>query len=253
MPPPTKVPPPVAAERSPASRDVRRGWLIRGSLIVNTVFAVAALGIGARRLWMSRKPSSGDVYADERRSLHEALPARPGAIVFLGDSLTDRGAWSEMFDDARIANRGIAGDTTAGILARAPKIAAQRPAKVLLCAGVNDLGAGDPIDAIAARYGAILDTFRRASPETALVCESVLPVRPPLAPAGMTNARIRALNEAIRRVAAERSCAFVDLWPALADADGALPASFTLDGVHLTGAGYVAWGRAIEPFVRTAR
>ena len=239
-----KAPGPAAASNS---------RLLHGSLLLNAAFALLALSFGARRLWNARRPSGADVYALERRSLHEALPARPGAVVFLGDSLTDRGAWSEIFDAKEIANRGIAGDTTADILARAPSIAAQQPAKVLLLAGVNDLGAGEAIPTIAGRYGAILDTIHRASPTTVLVCQSALPVRPPLAPEGMTNERIRALNEALRAVAAERSCAFVDVFSALADASGALDATFTLDGVHLTGAGYVAWARAIEPFVRSAR
>lgn len=230
-----------------------KGRALRLSLALNVGLVAFGLAFAAHRKWRGRGPSGPDVYLEERRSVHAALPARSGATVLLGDSLTERGPWAELLGDPSIQNRGISGDTTAGILARAPDIAAQQPARVLLLAGVNDLAAGESVPAIAARYGAILDVFRTAAPSARLYCEGVLPVRPPAAPATMRNDRIRELNEALRAVAAPRACTFVDLSPAVADESGALDARFTLDGVHLTGAGYAAWARAIAPLVNAPR
>ncbi len=230
-----------------------RPLALRVSLVVNVALVALALAFVARRWLHSRVPPGPDMYAEERRTVHAALPARPNAIVFLGDSLTERGLWSELLGDPSIVNRGISGDTTTGILARAADVAAHDPARVFLLAGVNDLAAGEPIPAIAERYGAILDALRTAAPRAHLHCESVLPVRPPAAPPTMTNPHIRDLNDALRGVAASRSCTFVDLVPALADESGALDARFTLDGVHLTGEGYAAWARAIAPLVSAPR
>jgi len=38
--------------------------------------------------------------------------------VMLGDSLIEYGSWSRLFPNIKIANRGVAGDETLGVLSR---------------------------------------------------------------------------------------------------------------------------------------
>nr|CAC9119752.1 GDSL-like Lipase/Acylhydrolase [Citrobacter werkmanii] len=65
----------------------------------------------------------------------------PGSydIVMLGDSITERGHWQDMFPDVRIGNRGIGGDDTNGILERIATIKATGAKQVFLMVGTNDI------------------------------------------------------------------------------------------------------------------
>ncbi|MFE3054183.1 hypothetical protein [Nocardia sp. NPDC059239] len=53
--------------------------------------------------------------------------------------------------------------------------------------------------------------------------------------------------------AAQADAVYIDLWPALADANGALRQEFTRDGLHLSGAGYAAWIEVLRPHIAALR
>ena len=53
--------------------------------------------------------------------------------------------------------------------------------------------------------------------------------------------RVLEYNEALRGMAAERGCAYLDLVEALSNADGYLPTDKSTDGIHLTADLYPAW------------
>ena len=69
----------------------------------------------------------------------ELLPNRKKEIVFLGNSITARGNWSEWFNNKRIINRGISGDRTDGVLYRLDEVISSKPKKIFLLIGVNDI------------------------------------------------------------------------------------------------------------------
>jgi lysophospholipase L1-like esterase len=52
-------------------------------------------------------------------------------------------------------------------------------------------------------------------------------------------------------LAERRGAQYVDLWPALADATGALRKEFTPDNLHLLPAGYRAWSGVLRPLLST--
>jgi lysophospholipase L1-like esterase len=64
--------------------------------------------------------------------------------------------------------------------------------------------------------------------------------------------RIQELNDRYRRIAHARGIRYLDLWPALADENGALNRAFTADDLHLNGAGYRAWIDLLRPVVEGA-
>ncbi|MEZ4300189.1 MAG: GDSL-type esterase/lipase family protein [Polyangiaceae bacterium] len=221
------------------------------SLALNAVLLALAAGYLARRFLLA-PPEVGEIrYTAERLSILSELPARKGGTVFLGDSLTERGEWAELFGDASLRNRGVAGDTTTGVLARVDLVTSLAPERVFLLVGVNDLGAGEPVPAIAERYAAIVSALAKGAPAAKLYCESVFPVREG-APRLIDNDKIRALNAAIAKIAAERGCTYVDVQRALVDGAGELDASFTVDGLHLNGKGYAVWASALAPLLRPA-
>lgn len=60
-------------------------------------------------------------------------------IVMHGDSLIARAEWRDLFPSKDIANYGIDGDTTTGVLGRINLIDKTNPIKVLIMIDINDL------------------------------------------------------------------------------------------------------------------
>ena len=158
-----------------------------------------------------------NAYYDTRRAAHDEEGLQQGAIVFLGNSITEQGWWSLLLKRGDVENRGIGGDNTFGMIDRLPDILKSKPRKIFLMAGINDLTGGQPVDTIVMNITRMADMVHEAVPGCRLYIQSVLPV----------NTR--------------RLCTFVDLAPLLSDADGELRIDLTKDGIHLHPAGYVIW------------
>lgn len=180
---------------------------------------------------------------DMKASQFEELVPEPGAIVFLGDSITEGGLWHEWFPDKRVVNRGIDGDTTQGVLDRLRAVSAGEPSKVFLLIGTNDLSLRAKPEEIAERAGRIVDRIREDSPNTEVVVQSVMPRHLKF------RDRIQDVNKRYRELAEQRGLRYIDLWPALADDEGALRSALTRDNLHLGGAGYRAWVEVLRPVV----
>jgi hypothetical protein len=70
----------------------------------------------------------------------KSLPAQPGRVVFLGDSITENWKLSQSFPGKPYVNRGISGQTTPQMLVRMfPDVIELKPAAVILLAGTNDI------------------------------------------------------------------------------------------------------------------
>jgi len=67
-------------------------------------------------------------------------------IVFIGDSLTDSAEWEDLFPSSNIANRGIGGDRTNGVLKRMNSIYSTNASKAFIMLGINDLKFGSNIN-----------------------------------------------------------------------------------------------------------
>jgi lysophospholipase L1-like esterase len=179
-----------------------------------------------------------------RISSFETFPVAPGDIVFLGDSITEGGAWDEMFAGAPVRNRGIGGDTSAGVLARTGAIARAKPAKVFLLIGTNDLFVGAAAGEIAANVREILARIADESASTQLYVQSVLPR------AASYRDEVEALNAQLEAVAREQGATWIDLYPAFLDpATGAIQTALSNDELHLLGPGYALWRQAIAEHV----
>jgi lysophospholipase L1-like esterase len=188
--------------------------------------------------------------ADWRTRLRK-LPDTEGEIVFAGDSLVADGPWSELYSP--IKNRGIGGETTAGLLDRLDEVTASRPRKIFFLVGTNCLAADIPVAQVVRNYRKILERVRHESPQTQVFIISVPPVNQRL-PAGPvpvhSNATIRALNDRLRALTGEfPGTTFLDVFDALADSHGDLRKELTVDGLHLNLDGYLVLGRLLERYV----
>jgi lysophospholipase L1-like esterase len=171
------------------------------------------------------------------------VPRTPGAIVFLGDSITEQGLWNEWFPNRVILNRGIGGETSAQILQRVDAIDA--PRAVFLLAGTNDFPLGYPPQAVADNLTQIVDRLHASAPLAKVIVQSILPRQKPFA------REIVQTNLRLRQMTAERAqrSHFLDLWPILATGEGTLNREYTGDGLHLNGAGYRKWVEALRPLI----
>jgi lysophospholipase L1-like esterase len=187
--------------------------------------------------------------ADRRTQLRK-LPNTEAEIAFAGDSLIADGPWAELYSP--IKNRGIGGETTAGLLDRLDEVTESQPRKIFLLVGTNCLAADIPVAQVVRNYRKILEQIRRDSPQTRVFVISVLPVNQQLARGGPVhdNATIRELNQQLRDLAGgfER-VAFLDVFDALTDAHGNLRDDLTTDGLHLNIDGYLILGRLLEGHV----
>ena len=233
--------------------------LLAGVLAWNSsVTAVARKDEQKLYLWandLSRKPDDPpylSLYYRFRNMYFSVEPCSKHSIVFLGDSITDEGDWSELFPAVPVENRGIGGDTTLGVINRLNEVIAAKPAEIFLMIGTNDLCFGRPIPEIISNYRFILTRFQAELPSTKVYVESVLPFNDTLFPSRSlrTNDNISRLNVQIKELAKEYDYRYIDLSPAFIDSDGRLPVKYTRDGLHLNDAGYLIWREQIKGLVK---
>jgi lysophospholipase L1-like esterase len=218
--------------------------LLAVSLALNAVVLAAALWfLGPGRVAVFRAFLEG--HQARLVSAFEALPIAPDDIVFLGDSITEGGAWEELFPGIRVRNRGIGGDTAEGVLQRLDQVTDGQPAKLFLMIGTNDLNRGDSEAEIVADIEEILEQVEEESSETAVYLQSVLPR------GADYRERVEGLNARLAEVAGEMGAGWVDLYPAFLDSEtGAIRGELSNDALHLLGPGYVLWRDQIESLVR---
>lgn len=176
-----------------------------------------------------------------RASLFEELRDHRD-IVMLGDSLTAQGEWAEFFPGTSIANRGISGDTTTGMLARLDPIIAMKPKVVFIMAGINDLGKRRDSPEIIATYQKIIGDLTEGGAKVVVQSTLYVSRRSRLS----SNASITQINEELKAYCSSgNKCRFIDLNASMS-AKGRLNGGYTGDGIHLNGKGYMAWVKAIS-------
>lgn len=184
-------------------------------------------------------------YYQVRMEFFGKIPVSKNQIVFLGNSITEAGDWSDVLPGRRVANRGISGDNTFGIIARLESILIHKPARIFLMIGVNDLKRSVPNEVIIKNYRRIVAQITAGAPRTKLYLQSVLPVNNSVLIEPfkkVNNVNIIALNEALRQIAVDYDANYVDLWEVLAN-EGELKKELTPDGIHLKPVAYVHWAQ----------
>ena len=166
------------------------------------------------------------------------------SIAFLGDSRIEGGMWEELLDRSDIANRGISGDTTIGILERLDRSVPEGSSFCLIQAGVNDLFRGMGPSDVARNYKQILDSLKQRGVRQVMISSVILCDQGHVE----VNSRIKTLNSELARLADNQSIRWLDLNSVLAP-NGYLELRYTSDGVHLNGEGYRVLASAIAPLL----
>ncbi|PFJ03213.1 GDSL-type esterase/lipase family protein [Priestia megaterium] len=180
-----------------------------------------------------------------RTELFNQLTIPQDFIVFLGDSLTQRSEWNEMFNSNKIVNRGIESDTTEGVLHRLDSITAAKPSKIFLMIGINDLRIGKEVNDVIKNYSKILETIHTKSPNTEIYVQSILPVNNKIVGDIVDNSDVTNINKHLKRLAEKYNYGYIDLYSKFSQ-DNQLKSELTIDGIHLKGQGYKIWKSSIE-------
>lgn len=113
--------------------------------------------------------------------------------------------------------------------------------KIYILLGINEIGYD--VNTFIDLYGKMLDEIIPAQPDCDIYIMGLTPVSAAKSAGSDTfnMTRINEYNTALRQLAEDKDCYYMDLVAALAGPDGYLPSSETTDGVHFSAAVYKAW------------
>lgn len=175
-----------------------------------------------------------------------------GAVVFLGDSITQ--GWGAdfkgQFAGMKLANRGIGGDTTRGMLIRLKEdVLSLNPAAIVMLLGTNDIEVGLEPEVIGRNFAAILAAIKAHRPSVPVVLCRMFPSSPEKSRPRETIEKVNALYEAA--VKGDPQVTVLDTWTLFADATGNADPRWFKDLLHLNPEGYARWAAALHPLFAT--
>jgi lysophospholipase L1-like esterase len=175
-------------------------------------------------------------------------------LLFMGDSITDfwrnaegnfagKPVFDKYFGKWKVANFGIAGDTTQGVLYRLQNGEGRgfTPKAVMLMIGTNNTARNSAAE-IAEGVGAIVLQLQKDFPDAKILLLGVFPRGRPGDPARATIAQI---NTIIAKLHDGSRVHYLDIGSTFLDSAGNIPADVMSDGLHPTARGYELWGEAV--------
>lgn len=195
-----------------------------------------------------------NLWKRKRRQFAEEARKQEGAIVFLGDSITQ--GWGQdfrrAFGDLLTANRGISGDTTRGMLIRLDgDVLNLNPSAVVMLMGTNDLEEGASPEVIAGNVKLIIDSLKKHNSEMPIILCTVFPSSESKKRPADSIRKINALYRAA--VKGDPQVTVVDTWTLFADEKGNAKQIEFPDLLHPNAAGYSKWRLALLPILATLR
>jgi lysophospholipase L1-like esterase len=193
-----------------------------------------------------------NLWKNKRTAWAKEVEAKQGALVFLGDSITQ--GWGDdlkgAFGRTKVANRGISGDTTRGMLYRMPEdVLALKPTGVVLLMGTNDLEEGATPEVIAGNLKLILKGLKASNKEMPIILCNVFPSHESKRRSAEQIKKINALYaEAVK---GDKQVTLIDTWSMFANEDGNARNAEFPDLLHPNTLGYEMWANTLRPVLET--
>ncbi len=193
-----------------------------------------------------------NLWNQRRSAWAKSIEKDQGAVVFLGDSITQ--GWGEAlatnFPGMKLANRGISGDTTRGMLIRLKDdVLSLNPAAVVLLMGTNDLEEKAEPVTIAGNLKLIVAELKKHNSEMPIVLCAVFPSSEQKSrPADKIKELNRLYAEAVK---GDAQITLVDTWLLYANDAGDAKVEEFPDLLHPNQLGYAKWGAALRPIFAT--
>ncbi len=192
------------------------------------------------------------LWSEKRTAWSSKVEKDKGAVVFLGDSITQ--GWGDDFGKSfagmKTANRGISGDTTRGMLVRLKEdVLALQPSAVVMLLGTNDLEEKATPETIAGNLKLIIDALHAHDAAMPVVLCQVFPSS---ASKSRSAAQIKKVNELYAAaVKGDPKVTYVETWTLFANKEGDAKAGEFPDLLHPNKAGYDKWASALRPVLAT--
>ncbi|MEZ8931918.1 MULTISPECIES: SGNH/GDSL hydrolase family protein [unclassified Vibrio] len=164
-------------------------------------------------------------------------------LVMFGDSITEWAPWADIFRDVSMVNRGLAGDTTTGMLRRIDTTLNVKPKLVCFMAGINDLAQGYDVEHIYQNYIDMLEVWQEN--DIRILVQSTLYVGSKLQ--GL-NPSVELLNSKISEYCSQQGIAFLDVNSVLSP-NKLLSNEYSCDDLHLNAKAYQAWAEVLQPTI----
>tara|TARA_R110002049_G_scaffold50370_3_gene143049 strand:+ start:81863 stop:83239 length:1377 start_codon:yes stop_codon:yes gene_type:complete len=191
-------------------------------------------------------------WTERREKFAKAAAQDKGAVVFLGDSITQ--GWTDdfrgVFAGMKVANRGIGGDTTRGMLLRLEEdVLSLDPAAVVMLMGTNDLEENAEPKTIAGNVELIIERLKKSDPKMPIVLCQMFPSS---AEKNRPKEKIQETNRLCSRVVkGDPLVTVVDTWTLFAGPDGDANDVDFKDKLHINPGGYAKWAAALRPIFAT--
>ncbi|MFA0346487.1 SGNH/GDSL hydrolase family protein [Vibrio sp. 10N.222.55.C6] len=164
-------------------------------------------------------------------------------LVMFGDSITEWAPWADIFRDVSMVNRGLAGDTTTGMLRRIDTTLNVKPKLVCFMAGINDLAQGYDVEHIYQNYIDMLKVWQEN--DIRILVQSTLYVGSKLQ--GL-NPLVELLNTKISEYCSQQGIAFLDVNSVLSP-NQLLSNEYSCDDLHLNAKAYQVWAEVLQPAI----
>ncbi|MBR5466343.1 MAG: exo-alpha-sialidase [Bacteroidaceae bacterium] len=193
-------------------------------------------------------------FRNHRYDSFKALEPAEGSILFIGNSITDMHCWPEVFKTSEgkylpIVNRGNSGTYSTEQSNNIESYLANKPKKVFMMIGTNDLASSGGLDftgeQILAYINSIVKRIQLRSPETKIYLYSILNNNT----SNRQRERWLHANEVIKAYAdATEDVTYIDLYDKLTNvANGG---AWSYDNLHLTAGAYQAWAKEICQYLQ---
>ena len=175
-----------------------------------------------------------------------------GALVFLGDSITQ--GWGDTmggsFPGVKVANRGISGDTTRGVLIRLREdVLVLNPSGIVLLIGTNDLEEKATPEVIAENLKLIIAALKKHSADMPIILCNVMPSS---AAKKRPSDQIEKINQLyFAAVKGDAQVTMLDTWLLFADDKGDAKKPEFPDLLHPNKIGYAKWAASLRPLLAT--
>ena len=235
----------------------------RITLLLFFIFALDLLGASKFAIPATDKDLPGEgpirryawfknLWEKKRTGWAKQVKQDQGALVFLGDSITQ--GWGDNFrghfKGVKVANRGISGDTTRGVLIRLKEdVLSLNPKGVVILIGTNDLEEKATPEVIAGNLKLIIAALKQHNAKMPIILCNTFPSS---AIKRRPADQIKKINQLyFAAVKGDAQITVLDTWLLFADVKGDAKKSEFPDLLHPNQIGYDKWAMALRPLLAT--
>jgi hypothetical protein len=205
-------------------------------------FAVLSIGAAAFGASIARKQTFSDSHRRSRQViLYYTLSRLDNPIIVLGDSIVEASTLPRELCGHPIVNAGLDGASTTSDLGNwlMDVLDGKSASAIVVALGTNDVLAARDLPQFEANYRTLLSQLSKATARVIVLGVPPIDASPRLTIDAQTNALrlIEGYNTALPELAVREGATFAAL--------PAMPTPHTIDGVHLSTAGYELWNQAV--------